>query len=138
MREILKELRRMGKTIVISSHILPELTELCTMIGIIDHGRMRATGPVHEVIRQLSADRRVRITIIADQERAVAILEPLAAVRRVETADGAIEATYEGDDSTAAEILHALTAEGIRVSAFSQVDGGLEEAFMRATSEEVG
>ncbi|HEX9559981.1 MAG TPA: ABC transporter ATP-binding protein [Candidatus Dormibacteraeota bacterium] len=138
MREILKELRRMGKTIVISSHILPELTELCTMIGIIDHGRMRATGPVHDVIRQLSADRRVRITIVGDQERAVAILEPLAAVRRVETADGAIEATYEGDDSTAAEILHALTAEGIRVSAFSQVDGGLEEAFMRATSEEVG
>jgi len=138
MREILKELRRMGKTIVISSHILPELTELCTMIGIIDHGRMRATGPVHEVIRQLSADRRVRITIVGDQDRAVAILEPLAAVRRVETADGAIEATYEGDDSTAAEILRALTAEGIRVSAFSQVDGGLEEAFMRATSEEVG
>ena len=138
MREILKELRRMGKTIVISSHILPELTELCTMIGIIDHGRMRATGPVHDVIRQLSADRRVRITIVGDQERAVAILEPLAAVRRVETADGAIEATYEGDDSTAAEILHALTAEGIRVSAFSRVDGGLEEAFMRATSEEVG
>jgi len=138
MREILKELRRMGKTIVISSHILPELTELCTMIGIIDHGRMRAMGPVHEVIRQLSADRRVRITIVGDQERAVAILEPLAAVRRVETADGAIEATYEGDDSAAAEILRALTAEGIRVSAFSQVDGGLEEAFMRATSEEVG
>jgi ABC-type uncharacterized transport system ATPase subunit len=99
---------------------------------------MRATGPVHEVIRQLSADRRVRITIVGDQERAGVILEALAAVRRVETADGAIEATYEGDDSTAAEILHALTAEGIRVSAFSQVDGGLEEAFMRATSEEVG
>jgi ABC-2 type transport system ATP-binding protein len=138
MREILKELRRMGKTIVISSHILPELTELCTMIGIIDHGRMRATGPVHEVIRQLSADRRVRITVLGDQERAVAILKPLAAVRHLDTANGAIEATFEGDDSTAAEILHALTAEGVRVSAFSQVDGGLEEAFMRATSEDVG
>jgi ABC-2 type transport system ATP-binding protein len=138
MREILKELRRMGKTIVISSHILPELTELCTMIGIIDHGRMRATGPVHEVIRQLSADRRVRITVVGDHEAAVAILEALAAVRHIDIASGAIEATYEGDDSTAAEILHALTAEGIRVSAFSQVDGGLEEAFMRATSEDVG
>src|SRR5205807_7533650 len=45
MREILKELQTMGKTIVISSHILPELTELCTMIGIIDQGRIRATGP---------------------------------------------------------------------------------------------
>jgi ABC-2 type transport system ATP-binding protein len=137
MREILKELRRMGKTIVISSHILPELTELCTMIGIIDRGQMRATGPVHDVIRQLSADRRVRITVVGDKEAALAILTPLSAVRHVDIADGTIEATYEGDDSTAAEILQALTAGGIKVSAFNQVDGGLEEAFMRATSEEV-
>ena len=138
MREILRELRRMGKTIVISSHILPELTELCTMIGIIDHGRMRATGPVSEVIQKLSADRRVRITVVGDKEAAMTILKPLAAVRQVEIANGTIEATYEGDESTAAEILHALTSEGIRVSAFSPLDGGLEEAFMRVTSEEVG
>ena len=138
MREILRELRRMGKTIIISSHILPELTELCTMIGIIDHGRMRATGTVHDVIQQLSADRRVRITVVGDKEEALVILKPLASVRQVDIANGAIEATYEGDDSTAAEILQALTAGGIKISAFNQVDGGLEEAFMRATSEEVG
>jgi ABC-2 type transport system ATP-binding protein len=138
MREILKELSRMGKTIIISSHILPELTELCTMIGIIDHGRMRAIGSVHDVIQQLSADRRVRIAVVGDKEAALAILKPLAAVRNVDIANGNIEATYEGDDSTAAEILQALTAGGIKVSAFSQIDGGLEEAFMRATSEDVG
>jgi ABC-2 type transport system ATP-binding protein len=137
MREILKELRGMGKTIIISSHILPELTELCTMIGIIDHGRMRATGSVQDVIRGLSADRRLRITVVGAREPAIAILEPLGSVRRVDIANGAIEATYEGDDSTAADILQALTAGGIKVSAFSQVDGGLEEAFMRATSEDV-
>jgi ABC-2 type transport system ATP-binding protein len=138
MREILKELRVMGKTIIISSHILPELTELCTMIGIIDHGHMRATGPVDQVIRQLSAARRLRITIVGDKEAAVAILKPIEAVRQVDIANGTIEATFEGDESTAADILQALTAGGIKVSAFSQVDGGLEEAFMRATSEEVG
>jgi ABC-2 type transport system ATP-binding protein len=138
MREILKELRGMGKTIIISSHILPELTDLCTMIGIIDHGRMRATGPVQEVIRRLSADRRLRITIIGDKEPAVAILKPMSAVHQVDIANGTIEATFEGDDATAADILQALTAGGIKVSAFSQVDGGLEEAFMRATSEDVG
>jgi ABC-2 type transport system ATP-binding protein len=137
MREILKELRGMGKTIIISSHILPELTELCTMIGIIDHGRMRATGSVQDVIRGLSADRRLRITVVGAREPAIAILEPLGSVRRVDIANGTIEATYEGDDSTAADILQALTAGGIKVSAFSQVDGGLEEAFMRATSEDV-
>ena len=137
MREILKELRGMGKTIIISSHILPELTELCTMIGIIDHGRMRATGSVQDVIRGLSADRRLRITVVGAREPAIAILEPLESVRRVDITNGTIEATYEGDDSTAAEILQALTAGGIKVAAFSQVDGGLEEAFMRATSEDV-
>ena len=68
----------------------------------------------------------------------MAVLKPLAAIREVEIANGAIEATYEGDESTAAEILQALTAGGIKVSGFSQVDGGLEEAFMRATSDEVG
>jgi ABC-2 type transport system ATP-binding protein len=138
MREILKELRGMGKTIIISSHILPELTELCTMIGIIDHGRMRATGTVQDVIRRLSADRRLRITVVGDKAPALAILEPLEAVINVEVTNGTIEATYEGDEATAADILQALTAAGIKVSAFSQVDGGLEEAFMRATSEEVG
>jgi ABC-2 type transport system ATP-binding protein len=137
MREILKELRGMGKTIIISSHILPELTELCTMIGIIDHGRMRATGSVQDVIRGLSAGRRLRINIVGAKEPAIAILEPLESVRRVEIANGTIEATYEGDESTAADILQALTAGGIKVAAFSQVDGGLEEAFMRATSEDV-
>ena len=138
MREILKELRRMGKTIIISSHILPELTELCTMIGIIDHGRMRATGSVQEVVQQLSAGRRVRIAVVGDSEAALEVLKAVAAVREVDNVNGAIEATYEGDDSTAAEILQALTAAGIKVSGFSQVGGGLEEAFMRATSDEVG
>ena len=137
MREILKELRGMGKTIIISSHILPELTELCTMIGIIDHGRMRATGSVHDVIRSLSAGRRLRISVIGAREPAIAILEQLESVRRVDITNGTIEATYEGDESTAADILQALTAGGIKVAAFSQVDGGLEEAFMRATSEDV-
>ncbi|MEA2642980.1 MAG: type transport system ATP-binding protein [Chloroflexota bacterium] len=138
MREILKELRRMGKTIIISSHILPELTELCTMIGIIDHGRMQVTGSVQEVVQRLSAGRRLRITVVGDSDAAVEVLKPLASVRNVDTDNGAIEATYEGDDSAAAEILQALTAAGIKVSGFSQVDGGLEEAFMRATSDEVG
>jgi len=127
----------MGKTIIISSHILPELTELCTMIGIIDHGRMRAVGSVQDVIRGLSADRRLRITVVGAREPAIAILASLESVRHVDVANGTIEATYEGDDSTAADILQALTAGGIKVSAFSQIDGGLEEAFMRATSEDV-
>ncbi|TMF23824.1 MAG: ABC transporter ATP-binding protein [Chloroflexi bacterium] len=138
MREILKELQRMGKTIVISSHILPELTELCTMIGIIDQGRMRATGPVQDVIRQLTSGRRLRIMVLGQRDEAVATLKTLPSIRTVDMINGAIEAEYEGDDATAASILQALTAASIRVSGFSQLDGGLEDAFLKATSEDVG
>ncbi|HEX9097173.1 MAG TPA: ABC transporter ATP-binding protein [Candidatus Dormibacteraeota bacterium] len=138
MREILKELQTMGKTIVISSHILPELTELCSMIGIIDQGRMRATGPVQDVIRQLTAGRRLRITVLGQKEEAVAVLKPLAAIHDVMMVNGAVEAQYDGDDAAAAGILQALTAAGIKVSSFSQLEGGLEDAFMKATSEDIG
>ena len=138
MREILKTLQSMGKTIVISSHILPELTELCTMVGIIDHGKMRATGPVHEVIQHLTAGRRLRITVLGRREEAEALLKTLPAVRQIDAVDGAIEAGYEGDESTAASILQTMMAAGIKVSAFSQLDGGLEDAFLKATSEDVG
>ena len=136
MREILKELRNMGKTIVISSHILPELTELCTMIGIIDQGRMRAVGAVQDVIQQLTSGRRLRIGVLGKNTAAVALLSKLAAVRQVEVVNGAIEAAYDGDEVTAADILQALTAARIRVSEFSPLVGGLEDAFLRATSEE--
>jgi ABC-2 type transport system ATP-binding protein len=138
MREILKELQRMGKTIIISSHILPELTELCTTIGIIDHGRMRATGSVRDVIARMSTGRRLRITVLGESDAAAAALTPLPSIRKVEVINGGLEAEYEGDDSTAADILLALTTAGIRVSNFSQLDGGLEDAFMKATSEDVG
>src|SRR2546422_7119367 len=135
MREILKELQKMGKTIVISSHILPELTELCTMVGIIDQGRMRATGPVQDVIRQLTSGRRLRITVLGQKEEAAALLKPLAMIHAVTTVNGALEAEYEGDDSTAAAILQTLTAAGIKGSGFSQLQSGLEDAVMRGPED---
>ncbi len=138
MREILKELQHMGKTIVISSHILPELTELCTMVGIIDRGRMRATGPVREVIAALSSGKRLNIKVVGDLETATQVLKRLPAVHEVRVVNGALEADYAGDDTTASDILLALTKAGVRVSGFSEVDGGLEDAFLKATSEEVG
>ena len=138
MREILKELQQMGKTIVISSHILPELTELCTMVGIIDQGRMRATGRVDDVIRQLTAGRRLQIKVVGQREEAINLLKGLPAIQQVDIDNGSLEAAYEGDDTTAASILQALIAAGIKVSGFTELEGGLEDAFLRATSEDVG
>lgn len=138
MREILKTLQGMGKTIVISSHILPELTELCSMVGIIDHGRIIATGPVHDVIQRLTSGRRLRITVLGERDEATAILKGLPAVRGVQTPDHAIEAQYEGDEAAAAAILQSLIGAGIKVSNFNVIESDLEDAFLKATSEEVG
>ncbi|MEO6796790.1 MAG: ABC transporter ATP-binding protein [Candidatus Dormibacter sp.] len=138
MREILKTLQGLGKTIVISSHILPELTELCSMVGIIDHGRIRATGPVHDVIERLTSGRRLRITVIGRREEAAAMLKSLPSVHEVEAVEGAIEAAFEGDETTAAGILQSMIAAGIKVFGFNQMDSDLEDAFLKATSDEVG
>jgi ABC-2 type transport system ATP-binding protein len=138
MREILKELQQMGKTIVISSHILPELTELCTMVGIIDHGQLRATGAVQDVIHRLTAGRRLRITVLGKREEAIALLKAMAAVREVDVSNGSLEAGFEGDETTAATILQALIGAGIEVSGFTQLEGGLEAAFLKATTEGIG
>jgi len=108
------------------------------MIGIIDHGRMRATGTVREVIARLTSGRRLRINVLDEKDAAIEVLTPLAAIRHVEAVNGSIEAEYDGDERTASDILVALTGAGIRVSSFTPVDGGLEDAFLKATSEEVG
>ena len=135
MREILRELRGMGKTILISSHILPELTELCTMVGIIDEGAMRATGPVQEVVRKLSSGRTLRIEVVGSTEEALATLQTIATIAEAAVVDGAIEARFEGDERVAARILEQLVRGGIAVSSFTQADGDLEDAFLRLTSE---
>ena len=136
MREILKELQRMGKTIVISSHILPELTELCTMVGIIDQGRMRATGPVHDVVRQLTSGRRLRIKVLGQKDEALALLKGMAPVEQVDIVNGGLEAVFAGDEAAAAGILQSLIAAGIKVSEFNQLERGLEDAFLKATAED--
>jgi len=74
--------------------------------------------------------------VLGQKEEAAAVLAAMAGIHAVSTSDGAIEAEYEGDDAVAAGLLQSLIAAGIKVSSFSQLDGGLEDAFMRATSED--
>jgi hypothetical protein len=90
------------------------------------------------VIARLTSGRRLRINALGEKEDAAVILRQIPSIRHVEIEDGAIQVEFEGDDATASDILAVLTRSGIRVSSFSQVDGGLEDAFMRATSEDLG
>lgn len=139
MKELIRELRRMGKTILISSHILPELEELCTWVGFIDHGRMVAAGPLAEVREAVSSGRRLRIELADPGEealaRAEAILSAHPGVISVERLPGHIEVRASealADD----ELLAVLVGERVRVRSFAVVPGDLSEVFMRLTEEE--
>jgi ABC-2 type transport system ATP-binding protein len=137
LRELLRELRALGKTIVISSHILPELEELCTSVAIVDHGQVLAHGRVSDIERRLrfGAVLRVRVIPGSDIEGARA---HFAADPRVASAtaldDGQIELGFRGDDEAAAMLLASAIGAGIRVSSFARAASDLEELFLQVTA----
>ncbi len=136
MRELLKELQRMGKTIVISSHVLSELAELCTSFGIIDRGRMAASGPLTSLLAAAGAKRRVRVLVSGDLEAAGTRARGVPAVHNVAIREGALEIEYEGEDAEGAVLLKALIEAGVAVVAFTPVESDLEALFLRLTREE--
>jgi ABC-2 type transport system ATP-binding protein len=132
----------MGKTIVLSSHILPELAEMCTSYGVIHDGRMVANGPAGDILGHTGA-RRARARVQGDLEPAARVAEGIAGiagVRRVGADTLQIElAGGPGDGATdAATLLGALIAAGIPVVDFREDDGGLEQLFLELTAPAPG
>jgi ABC-2 type transport system ATP-binding protein len=134
MRELLRELGAMGKTIVVSSHILAELAELCDSVGIIERGRLVISGPLDEVQRRATAGRMLRIKILSDPDAATAVLRDQPGVGQVHAVNGdALEVEFVGDEEATADLLHALLAHDVRVVTFSEITGNLEEVFLQLT-----
>jgi len=130
IKEILRELRNMGKTILISSHILPELSEICTSIGIIEKGRMVVSGSVDEIMKKASCRRVIRIKVLGDINPAVRFLQEQPSIKNVSAANGHIDSDYDGDDSGMAEILRGMVKNNISVVSFTEVERNLESVFM--------
>jgi ABC-2 type transport system ATP-binding protein len=148
MRELLRELSTMGKTILLSSHILTELAELCNWIAILERGRLVASGPLEDIHRQVAEHRLLRLQVLSDLERVESILKSHPGVRQfyapeataLQSANGAVrqmEVKFEGDASAAADLLETLVHGGVRLASFSEVTTDLEEAFLRLTKGEV-
>lgn len=133
MRELLKELRRMGKTIVISSHILHELAELCTTIGIIERGELLFHGPIDEIVRRTRMGTKVEVRVGTGQDKAAALLQKLEAVQQVETDDGRLLVSLKGETHDFSFIAHALLAARIPIREIKEEHVNLETAFMRFT-----
>jgi ABC-2 type transport system ATP-binding protein len=145
IRELLQELQVMGKTILVSSHILSEIEEVCTHIGIIEQGNLVATGTLEEMRQRVQVQRVVRIGLMAQDpdelgqivEKAHAWLEARSGVTQVKRATdnggGDLEVTFAGEDEGVAQLLGDLVSAGFPVLSFREEMGDLEDVFMRLT-----
>ncbi len=138
MRELLRELARMGKTLVVSSHILAELAEMCTQIGIIERGRLVAGGDMESIRRQMEGERLLHIRVLGDPDAALARLDGYPGLGQAvlipqENRRFLIEAPFSGDDQALAGLLAHLVAGGIPVVSFQEAGNELEELFLRLT-----
>ena len=133
IRELLKELHRMGKTIIISSHILHELAELCTTIGIIEHGELLFHGPISEVLARAKMGTRVHVRVAEQQELAATFLQRLTSVKSVTQHDGRIVLELETDTNDFNAIAAALIKNNFKLREIREEEVNLETAFMRLT-----
>jgi ABC-2 type transport system ATP-binding protein len=140
LRELLRELRLLGKTILISSHILPELEELCTSVAIIDRGQVLAQGKVADIERRLRVGAVLRVRVLdagEAVETARAHFEAQPDVASVSTLDdGTIEIGFRGDDAATARLLAGAIAAGLPVISFARAASDLEELFLQVTDRD--
>ena len=134
IKELLKELKAMGKTIIISSHILPELADFCNKIGIIEQGELIVSGDVGEIMRQITGGLLLDVRVFPeDEERATALLRAIPTIRAVRPNDKELKVEYTGDPDQTHEVLTALVSQGIRVRSFTEEHTDLEDIFMKVT-----
>ncbi len=165
IRELLKELQSMGKTIIVSSHILPEMEEFCNKVGIIERGEMIVAGDVNTIARQVRGHQNISIAVVNEIERAEAILLGMTdLVRDVKLTNGlrqlnestpeelrtqtlqrenysskgsVLQVGYIGEQDEEHRILTTLVEAGIKVRAFYTPETDLEDVFLRVTKGQV-
>jgi ABC-2 type transport system ATP-binding protein len=136
MMAILQELQRLGKTIIISSHILSELQTLCNRVAIIEKGKLIYSGPVQGVRDQMSQGRVVWVRVSSDQDAAMELLKGRPEVAEVSGMDGEIKVTLVTPDTDHSIVADVLVKGGARLTELREDEIGLEEVFMRVTRGE--
>lgn len=133
VKALLKELRRMGKTILISSHILTELADCCTSIGIIERGQLLMHGPIETVYRQIRRNRHVQIRFLSGEDAGLSILRSCPELRALELEPNGVVAELEMDDQGLAALMEQMIQAGVRMKSFNDRDPTLEDVFMTVT-----
>ena len=136
MRELLRELTRMGKTIMISSHILPELADFCNRIGILEAGKLVTAGRVDDIMATLQSERRIAVSLLRDGEKAAELLQNNADVSDLEMESGArinLTFAFAGDLEQLAGLAYQLADPHFGLIGFEEEKTDLEDLFLKVT-----
>ncbi|TWT30479.1 putative ABC transporter ATP-binding protein YbhF [Posidoniimonas corsicana] len=133
VKALLKELRKMGKTILISSHILTELADVCTSIGIIERGKLLLAGPIEKVYRKIQANRHLQVRFSGDPEAGLSLIRSDPHVRSVQQDTRGCLVEMAGEDADVQRLLHNLVAAQVGLVSFADKEPTLEDVFMMVT-----
>lgn len=133
VKEILKNLSSMKKTIIISSHILPELAEMCTSIGVMERGHLVINGSIDDILMNAKGSSPLHIQIVDNQETAIRLLKENPAVEKLSIRNDEIIVSYMGTEQDEANLLKQLILNDVAVSGFVREQGNLENIFIELT-----
>ena len=136
MMAILQELQRLGKTIIISSHILSELQTLCNRVAIIEKGKLIYSGPVQGVRDQMAAGKIYWVTVSGDSAKAIDLLRSREEVSEVVPVNGQVKVTFTNHETHPGFLAETLVKGGIPITGLWEDELGLEEVFLRVTRGE--
>ena len=123
----------MGKTVLVSSHILPELAGFCNKIAIIEEGRLVVSGTVEEITRQVAGGAALELVLEDRAEEAVGLLAGLPDVKSAEIQGDSIVVQFSTDEVDPHAILERLMEKGFRLRSFRECQPDLEDVFMKVT-----
>ncbi len=138
MKEMLHELRKMGKTIIVSSHILSELADYCNKIAIMERGKLLAFGPVSSILERIRKHRVVEVQVLGKADETAGILKGHPGVSSLTQEDGMLRLDWNGTSEDLVALHREVVLAGIPLLWFREVEANLEEAFLKLTRGEVG
>ncbi len=138
LKELMRELRRMGKTILISSHILSELADICTKIGIIEKGRLLAAGKVADILGSIRECRVIEIDVAGEEQKTENVIGAHPCVRNLNAGGKHFKFEFAGTDEELVALHRALFEAGVPLVWFREVEANLEDGFLAVTKGEGG
>lgn len=138
VKSLLKELGKTGKTIIISSHILPELAEMCDTIGVIDKGEILFQGSMDEIVTAVNVSNPLILRVLEKRDEAVKMLREHPLTKSMAIDGNDIQLSFQGDAGEEAKLLEQMIGSGIKVISFGRKRDNLEAVFMQITNQEEG